>query len=287
MLVVKSKKILLVPKGIVSYSKAFTPEKYYNHFILEFLQNEHLRMRTALVQKRVNGTPFVTKKSIKENLPISKEFLRTFTKDHPEVLEQFKERTEVSSLTNKEIDDIDIQNVIKFLIEKLNTIESGTAYASEYHNLIIGVLEIIFYPHLINPRKEVKIHGGRKRIDITFDNAASRGIFNRLSENHSIPCGYIFVECKNYSDDIENPELDQLSGRFSVNKGRVGFLICRSIKNYNLFIQRCIDTYNDGRGLIIPLVDSELIELLNNYNDWNQDYTEKFLSDKARKIMMG
>ena len=62
---------LLVPKAIVSYSKKYTPEYYLQHFVLNFLQNEHLRLNSSLVQtKRLkDGTEkkFVTKKSIREN----------------------------------------------------------------------------------------------------------------------------------------------------------------------------------------------------------------------------
>jgi hypothetical protein len=36
---------------------------------------------------------------------------------------------------------------------------------------------------------------------------------------------YIFVECKNYSYKIENPEIDQLAMRFKDKYGRFGILI--------------------------------------------------------------
>jgi hypothetical protein len=75
----------------------------------------------------------------------------------------------------------------------------------------------------------------------------------------NISCPFVFVECKNYTSDPANPELDQLSGRFSVNRGRFGILVSRSFTNRALFIQRCNDTYRDNRGLIIPLEDREMI----------------------------
>jgi len=284
MLVINNRKILLVPKGIVSFCKGYTPDKYYNHFVLEYLQNENLRLQSALVQKRNNGSYFVTKKSIKDFNPQSKEFLRRFTLAHPEVLDQFKDRTTINSLTNIDITDIDITQIKQDLIVRLQEIPSGTDSASDFHKIIIGILELVFYPHLINPIKEREIHEGRKRIDITFDNAAKTGIFYRLSENFRIPCPYIFIECKNYSRDIVNPELDQIGGRFSVNRGQVGFIICRHIDNFQLFMTRCKDTYRDGRGLIIPLVDNDIIQLLQNYDNWDTGYTEKILTERIREI---
>ncbi len=286
MLVLNGQKLLLVPKGIVSFCKAYVPDRYYNQFVLDFLQNDHIKMNSALVQRRKKGTRYVTKKSLKELNPLSKEFLRSFTKDHPEILQQFKDESEVRSLANIEFTEINFKAVALSLIERLNAIPTGKTSANDFHNIIIGILELIFYPHLINPIKEREIHEGRKRIDLVFDNASQDGIFRRLSENHQIPCPFIFVECKNYTKDIANPELDQLGGRFSVNRGKVGFLVCRSIDNMHLFIQRCKDTYNDGRGLIVPLVDEDLIALLNSYDDCNWQPIEEFLSKRIREIIL-
>ncbi|MNY09151.1 hypothetical protein D3C86_1420480 [compost metagenome] len=284
MLVIDNHKLLLVPKGIVSFCKAYVPDRYYRRFVLDFLQNENLRMNTALVQRRNNGVRYVTKKSIEEMHPQSKEFLRRFTRRHPEILQQFKNETEVNSLANIEFTEFDFRGVARALIARLQGIPTGTDNASNFHNVIIGILELIFYPHLINPIKEREIHDGRKRIDLVFDNSAQEGVFRRLWEQFNIPCPYIFVECKNYTKDVANPELDQLGGRFSVNRGRVGFIVCRSIDNMPLFIQRCKDTYIDGRGLIIPIVDNDLIQLLNEYNDMNWQPIEQFLSDRIREI---
>ncbi len=283
-LVVNEKPILLVPKGVVSFSEDYTPTNYYNHFVLNFLQNEHLRLNSALVQERKDGRKFVTKDDLKETNPQTKEFLRNFTLKYPDVLAKFKADIKINPLKNIEISDVSIKNLCKSLGEKLVSIPSGTNTASAFHNIVTGILELLFYPDLIYPFKEREIHEGRKRIDISFDNAAKDGIFYRLSENMQLPCQYIFIECKNYSSDPVNPELDQLSGRFSVNRGRVGFLLCRNFINKNLFLQRCRDTYRDGRGLIIPLADQDLISLLDNHNEFNRTFIDKYLSDIVREI---
>jgi len=286
MLVIDNRIILLVPKGIVSFCSDYTPSRYYNHFVLNFMQNEHLQLNSALVQKRKNGERFVTKKNLKVINPYSKEFIAEFSRRNPIVLERFKQRTKTISLNNNEITDINISDICKSLIIDLQNIPAGSDNATLFHRLVTGILELIFYPKLIYPTLELEIHNGRKRIDLTFDNAAESGIFNRLSQNMGMPCQYIMVECKNYSTDIRNPELDQLAGRFSPNRGKVGFIICRTIDNFNLFLDRCKDTYRDNRGLIIPLTDSDLVDLLNNHNEWNSDYIETFLSNRIRNIMM-
>jgi hypothetical protein len=43
-LIISGRRILLVPKSVVSYCNRYAPDKYRQHFILRFLQNEHLRL---------------------------------------------------------------------------------------------------------------------------------------------------------------------------------------------------------------------------------------------------
>lgn len=283
-LIVDGKQILLVPKGIISYSRSYVPDKYYNHYVLNFMQSEHLRLNSTLVQRRVNGTRYVTKKDLKEKNPLSKEFLIGFTNRNPEVLKKFKDEVQVNSLSNLELTNIDINRLLTSLSAQLRQTPAGAENAGNYHTLILGILDLLFYPHLIYPKKENEIHDGRKRIDITFDNGAKEGIFHRLHNSMRLPCSYIMVECKNYSSDPVNPELDQLSGRFSPNRGVVGFLVCRDINNFNLFLQRCQDTYRDNRGLIIPVIDEDILSLLNNYDPMNFQYMDRFLSERIRQI---
>jgi len=73
---------------------------------------------------------------------------------------------------------------------------------------------------------------------------------------------WVFVECKNYSKEIANPELDQLAGRFSPQRGKLGFLIGRNFDDRARFLARCKDTATADRGFIIPLVDDDFIQML-------------------------
>lgn len=61
-LVVEEKPILLVPKRIVSFTDKYTPFEYKQHFVLNFLQHENLKLHTSLVRKYKNGEEYVTKK---------------------------------------------------------------------------------------------------------------------------------------------------------------------------------------------------------------------------------
>ena len=190
----------------------------------------------------------------------SKEFLATFTNAHPKVFRDFRSapRTLSKSLPIHDFSEFDVDAVVHYLREKLQAIPNGRENATLFHRTAVSILDFILYPRLTNPIIEQDIHEGRKRVDLTFDNGASEGFFLRIPNQARLPCPFIFVECKNYGREVGNPEIDQLSGRFSFNRGRVGILVCRSLEDSDLLIQRWRDTHRDGRGLILPLVDADL-----------------------------
>lgn len=292
-LVIGGRPILLVPKGIVSYSKQYTAKNFHQHFVLTYLKNEHLRMNTALVQrqKRRDGSErvWVTKKSIvAHESPGDKEYLADFTERHLNVFADFKANAarEGESLSDSELTSVKLSEVVDHLKKSLSDVPSGTDAATQYHRLVAGILELCFYPALIAPRLETPLHEGRKRVDITFDNAANLGFFHRLHAIHQLPSAYIMVECKNYSRDVNNPELDQLAGRFGVNRGRAGLLISRTADDLETLILRCADAYKDGRGLIIPLVDDDLFKMLDARLAGSREPYEEILSDRLRRIAM-
>lgn len=289
-LIVDGRKILLTPKSVVSYSKKYTPQTYHSKFVLEFLRHEHLMTNSFLVQHRSNGTPFVTKKSLQENVaPYSKDFLVGFTEAHPNVFREFKNwiRDTARPISNEQLSEDDAFVVAEYLIDRLSEVPRGNAAASEYHRLVVGVLEFLFYPDMVSPVVEQEIHEGRKRIDLTFDNAARDGFFFRLHNIHNTPCQFLFVECKNYTKDVANPELDQLAGRFSINRGRFGLLLFRSVDNMDALLARCRDTYTDQRGTILPLSDEDLITMLRAVRQRNARPYENLLSTRLRQIALG
>ena len=137
----------------------------------------------------------------------------------------------------------------------------GNQGASAYHKLIERILTPLMYPDLINPKREEKIHDGRKRIDITYDNVAKEGFFSWVAQHYKAP--KIFIECKNYTSDVGNEELDQLSGRFSPQRGRIGLITSRNFTDKAAFRKRCRDTAQDNRGFVIALDDADVTQLVN------------------------
>lgn len=303
MLVVNDEPILLIPKSIVCRKRGYVYDssQYARHFVLNFLVSEELRMNTSLVNEKKMKDGRIKPSVVKEEVAskygaYKKKFLRDFTADHPQYYEQFKEnaKNKIKSLTNEDIlenytDDFCLQ-IIDSLIDGFGKIEKGTRDANKFHEHIIATMTFLFYPNLMNPVKEQEIHEGRKRIDLSFDNAAESGYFFNLATVKDISSSYIFVECKNYSKDIKNPELDQLNGRFSLNRGKMGFMIFRDCNDEATLFKRCSDYYNDNKNLIIPLQDKDFIGVLNTLKDeYNKDSyipQEKMLNALTKKIIL-
>jgi len=169
---------------------------------------------------------------------------------------------------------------------RLRAIHPGRDEASAYHDFILDALTKIFSPGLHYPRKEREIDNGRKRIDIVFTNRADSGFFHALNTYHRVICPYIFIECKNYSEDLANPEVDQLLGRFSDQRGTFGFLVCRSLSDPDLMLARCKDAANRRQGFIIALTDDDIETLLRLRVDEGQSGVDRFLDDRFSKLIM-
>lgn len=295
MLIIDGKRIILVPRLIVSYAKEYTAAKFVQHFALNYLQEQNIINNTSLVQRYTNKKGktrvWVTKDSIrkkekKDGKKIDKEWIANFAQKNPKIFNDFGEEMRkikvVDDINTEGIDKIDIA---KFLKKKLGKLNVGTENASKYHDLILGILEFLFYPNLSNPRKETPIHERRKRIDITFENSAENGFFHKLPTLYQIPSSLIMVECKNYREDVGNPEVDQLSGRFSVNRGKFGMLLFRNINNEELIMNRCKDLCADKSEVIIPLMDTDLNKALDSIIDNTEDNIESIISNKFFEIM--
>lgn len=289
---------LLVPKEFVTYKSGYTPEQYKQHFVLNFLQDDHLQMNSSLVQVKRDKKgkivrKWVTKKSIIEDLESSginvsdKEWLTQFTLKHKEVLEKFRQEAKISSdlYNGDEITPESIELIVDSLIYDLKSIPTGKDHFTQYENAIKRISEFLFYPDLTNPKSQVDINNGRKRIDIVYTNISDKGIFHRLRVINDIPSNFIIMECKNYYKDIENPELDQLIGRFSNNRGKVGFIFCRNLNNPKLFLKRCQDTYRDNHAIIIHITDDDLIRLLEEYKSKFEGSYNSIISAMIDEVM--
>ncbi|HEX8900976.1 hypothetical protein [Vitreimonas sp.] len=263
--IVRGKPVLLIPKHFVRLNLSLNSQEFYNYHMLEFLQAEHISAGSSLVQFfRKSKKPYVTKKSLKRVRPKRKDDVVDFIREHPHVLEVYKNlKGAEGALQDRQIDpDFNERRFAEALIEELERLPRGMKAAGKYHSLMTGVLPFLFYPNLIQPVKEREIHSGRKRIDLSFTNAAESGFFSTVLARPQTRASWVMIECKNYSSDLGNPELDQMSGRFSPARGKFGIICCRELVDAQLMLRRCRDTARDDRGHIITLEDSDIVDML-------------------------
>jgi hypothetical protein len=290
----RNRPILLVPKSTVRYTPAYHAGRYYQHYVLNFLKARELENPASslvrLIRNRSKRTVHrvVFKKDLTARYPGAKTFLFEFSRQNPGVLREYKEdlRRMEATDTGSDVDSDDETVIANALATVLRQTPVGNDHAAAYHKLMIGIVEFIFFPKLAHPKKEREIHEGRKRIDIVMENAAHTGLFNTIPNIRHLPCAYVPLECKNYGQEVGNPELDQLAGRFSVNRGKLGFLCCRQFENRNLFIQRCRDTFKDDRGLILPLDDETVLRYLGVIARGNRNVLEQEWSNLVNEVWL-
>lgn len=120
-------------------------------------------------------------------------------------------------------------NILKTWQHSLSLLSTGRKNASKYHKLIYNILVTIIGNRLKNPRKEEYLAKKSQRVDITFRNERENGFFKQLAEGYHITCTHIFIECKNYDEDIGNPEFGQIVLRLNDVRGQFGIIVCRKI----------------------------------------------------------
>jgi hypothetical protein len=207
-----------------------------------------------------------TKKSFKEqhgrNGKVDeKKENRRLTPKREKVLERYKSDSKGNprvALSHNEISEIVKTPKPDWdqLLDDMLAVSPGASGAKGFERAVQALFDALFYPWLMYPQPQTKIDEGRKIVDITYTNVAQDDFFRWLKDSY--PSAFIFVECKNYSSDIGNPELDQLAGRFSPSRGQVGILVARNINDKKLTLQRCRDTADDKRGFIIVLDDDDI-----------------------------
>lgn len=182
-------------------------------------------------------------------------------------------------------EDVDNNLSVQPELKSISMILPGKEQAHDYHNTVFEYLKIIFEKELRRGKKETPINSGRKRIDITFDNAGKEGFFFDLKNQYDIKCAKILIECKNYNESLQNPEFDQLTGRFNNWYGEFGLLICRSVTCRKKSISQCKDILNSGKGVVIVLTDEDLKNLMALRNNLDFQGISDYMRDLLNEVI--
>jgi hypothetical protein len=295
----QGKPIILVPKTIVRIIPSLDADEYYQKYILEFLQEELYSAGSSLGRLLKDNsyakpaktviTQEVTNVGSEEGQKTKKDYIYEFSVQNPAVLEEYEtiKAEETKPLANEEIAKKANLSPPNFegIIAKLQATEPGKANADVYHNTIMGALNAVFYPLLSRPKKEAPVDDGIKRIDISYVNSASYGFFSSLRTLKGIPAAYVYVECKNYWNDLANPEVDQLATRFAPRRSKIGFLVYRNIHDRQKLYQRVRAIATNDHGVILPLDDSDINKLLRFKATGDEQSIDNFLEERYREVI--
>ncbi|GAA0288681.1 hypothetical protein [Kineococcus aurantiacus] len=275
--------LLLVPKSIVRRNLYYNPGEYYRHYVLEYFKQQELDSMSPLVyllkKGPHKGEPRVKKGDVenkyrqqfgagRHNPGVEKRINLHATQQNPDLLLQFKsDKAETPPRPTGHEAIADATGVdapwlhLNDLLKAVTDLAPGQADATAYERAVEALLAALFYPDLVNPVRQRRLHDGRKIIDISYTNVAAKDTFFYWLATH-YPAANVVVECKNYSKPLGNKEYDQLAGRFSPSRGRYGLLVYRKVEGKDAFLESCRDTAKDDRGFITPLDDDDLAQLV-------------------------
>ncbi|GAF91690.1 unnamed protein product, partial [marine sediment metagenome] len=173
------------------------------------------------------------------------------------------------TLVPNETHQLEVVNLLEVYARELDEIPAGGSdrstrnlNASKYHWLIFNVLSFIFRNRLKRPQMEEDMADETQKVDITFSNRDDIGFFNQLHERYEIKCPNIMIECKNYTDDIANPEFHQIQSRLNKRTGLFGMIICRDIDDVELALKRSKHISHSDDKIVITITDPEIKDLI-------------------------
>lgn len=258
--------LVLVPRSIVRFQPTLDNEKYFTGYIRPFYEQIELSKGLSsefvyLIREGKKNQEFrVNKTELGKSLGQTKAKIVEHTGKFPQALDAYRDaNTEPTvPLTDDQLATRvgDPPPDLTELHDAIGAITPGKAGATHYHRAVAALLSALFVSSLGNQGIETKLHDGKKRIDITYDNVAADGFFWWVGQHYK--AAIVPIECKNYSHDPQNPELDQIAMRLSPARGQVGILITRKIDDKELFRARCRSAAHDGHGYVLAVDDDDL-----------------------------
>lgn len=169
----------------------------------------------------------------------------------------------ISDLEAAESDQRAACKKLSKLAGALTKIPKGKGAATQYQMAMLDIFRLLFEDRLGAMKPEETIFSGIKRVDINAENDQENGFFIDLQRRHGLHCPRIFFECKNYTEDPDNPAFDQLLARLNPTSTQIGYVVCRQIKNPTKAQQRCKEAFlREGRQkLMLWITDADVVEM--------------------------
>lgn len=190
-------------------------------------------------------------------------------------------------LTKKEKFE-DEKEKLRNLKEELEQIDWWKKEATKFHETVKEIFDIIFTPNLVNWKKEFEIFDKTKRIDILYENKAVFWFFNWLNYIKKVNCPFIPVECKNYSKDVSNPEIDQITWRLWDKIWNFWILVCNTIDDYSKVLNKLKHNVNNPSwwisDIVIWLEIKDVVKLIEFKLFDDEEWINNLLMEKFNEI---
>jgi hypothetical protein len=156
--------------------------------------------------------------------------------------------------------DLDAESEGRKLEDRLTGLESGREKAGEYQELVLGILNYLFNPDLIDGELEVRTIDGTERRDIIFTNDSDGSFWQYLRNEHSAIL--LMFEVKN-KKEIAIADINQVNSYLGDRLGRIGIMISRQGLTAPMR-KKLFSTYNDStpRKVILHFSDDDLIAMI-------------------------
>jgi len=175
-------------------------------------------------------------------------------------------------------------NILNQYSKELEKIKPGRKEANKYHKIIFNILIEIFDERLKTPRMEEYLAKKTQRCDITFRNEREKGFFKQLAEGYHKICPSIFLECKNYNEDIGNPEFAQIQNRLNKSRGQFGIIICRKIIDITKVEKRQENLIRDDKYILV-FDDSDIKKLILWKLDEEEEKIDDYLEERFKELI--
>lgn len=175
-------------------------------------------------------------------------------------------------------------DILASYLKEVKKLKPGRRDASRYHELIFNILKTIFENRLRRPAKEEYLADDTQKVDITFQNLREQGFFKQLDEGYHIVCPNIFIECKNYNEDLGNPEFAQIQNRLNRKRGQFGIIVCRKIINHERVRQRQDNLVKDDKYVIV-LADSDIKKLVRMKLEGEEEEIDHYIEEKFKELL--
>lgn len=157
--------------------------------------------------------------------------------------------------------DADACKEAERLKDLIKATPSGRRAASDYHRLVLEILNFLLSPGLVNGQVEVATIDGTERRDIIFTNESEHSFWQYARSNHDAI--FVMFEVKNV-ETLDLPAINQVATYLGDRIGRLGFIVTRADAPNNV-LRKINSVWNDSgtqRKVILVLTDANLNELL-------------------------